>query len=254
MNPINNPPLLTTGTTLETSTPNPQPPEEYEPIEKPGLVTSLETLLRHPGRIFAHLARAPIQSLLLSLLVIAGLCSVVYGFVVGTFSGGSQLWSAPLKVFAGMLGSALICLPSLYIFACLGGAKVELKQVCGLVAGMLALTALLLVGFAPVAWVFSQSTESVAVMGVFHIIFWFVSAGFGLGFLSKGFRRFENTKPATIELWIVIFVVVSLQMSTALRPIIGTAPTFLPQEKKFFLMHWADSFKTANATKTAPAP
>ena len=33
---------------------------------------------------------------------------------------------------------------------------------------------------------------------------------------------------------------VTLQMTAALRPIIDTAPTFLPKEKKFFLMHWVD--------------
>jgi len=34
-------------------------------------------------------------------------------------------------------------------------------------------------------------------------------------------------------------------MITALRPIIGTADTFLPQEKKFFVSHWVNCLKTA---------
>jgi hypothetical protein len=29
-------------------------------------------------------------------------------------------------------------------------------------------------------------------------------------------------------------------MTTALRPILGTADTFFPTEKKFFLAHWGD--------------
>jgi hypothetical protein len=32
----------------------------------------------------------------------------------------------------------------------------------------------------------------------------------------------------------------SLQMMTALRPIIGKADTFFPTEKKFFVSHWFD--------------
>lgn len=40
----------------------------------------------------------------------------------------------------------------------------------------------------------------------------------------------------------VIFTVVTLQMATSLRPLIGTAETFLPQEKRFFLQHWAEQF------------
>jgi hypothetical protein len=34
-----------------------------------------------------------------------------------------------------------------------------------------------------------------------------------------------------------------LQMTTALRPIVGTADTYLPKEKKFFVTHWIDSLK-----------
>jgi hypothetical protein len=43
--------------------------------------------------------------------------------------------------------------------------------------------------------------------------------------------------------WICLFVVVALQMTTALRPIIGKADTLLPTEKKFFLQHWGDSMR-----------
>jgi hypothetical protein len=37
------------------------------------------------------------------------------------------------------------------------------------------------------------------------------------------------------------FVIVSLQMMTTLRPIVGTSRTFFPTEKKFFLAHWFES-------------
>ena len=43
----------------------------------------------------------------------------------------------------------------------------------------------------------------------------------------------------------VLFVLVVLQMTTALRPIVGTADTFLPKEKKFFLNHWGECVKAA---------
>ncbi len=71
-------------------------------------------------------------------------CLLLYGLVMGSFSGGVQWWAAPAKLVGGTLLSAVICLPSLYIF-----------MVC-------------------------------------------------------------------------------LQMSTALRPFVGRAPTFLPTEKLFF--------------------
>jgi hypothetical protein len=88
------------------------------------------------------------------LLVVAAFCCVIYGLIVGSFSGGQQIWAAPLKIATGMLVSGLICLPSLYIFSCLSGSPVRLVQAFGVLAGLPALSAILLIGFAPVAWVF----------------------------------------------------------------------------------------------------
>ena len=47
--------------------------------------------------------------------------------MVGDFSGGTQLWAAPLKIAGGTLLTAAICLPSLYVLACLGGAHDTLR-------------------------------------------------------------------------------------------------------------------------------
>jgi hypothetical protein len=101
----------------------------------------------------------------------------------------------------------------------------------------------LLIGFAPVAWLFSQSTNSVLWMGVLHLMFWFVATAFGLRFLDAGFRQTNARSGAGLKTWTVIFVLVVLQMSTALRPLIGRADTFLPTEKKFFIAHWGDCMK-----------
>jgi hypothetical protein len=38
-------------------------------------------------------------------------------------------------------------------------------------------------------------------------------------------------------------------MTTALRPIVGTADTFLPTQKKFFLSHWGDCLTSSEASK-----
>ncbi|HTD67716.1 MAG TPA: hypothetical protein VK846_14410, partial [Candidatus Limnocylindria bacterium] len=163
--------------------------------------------------------------------------------VVGTFSGGAQLWVAPAKIATGMLVSALICLPSLYIFSCLSGSQARLIEVVGLVSGLLGLTTILLIGFAPVAWVFSQSTSSVAVMGGLHLMFWTIATCFGWRFLRNGFAHLSAKSGGTLNVWIIIFVLVCMQMTTALRPIIGTSDRLLPAEKKFFLSHWLDTWK-----------
>jgi hypothetical protein len=178
-----------------------------------------------------------------TLLFVSALCSLIYGVVVGTFSGGEQLWIAPAKITLGLMISALICLPSLYIFTCLSGSQARLMEVSGLLAGLLMLMTILLIGFTPVAWIFSQSSESIAWMGALHLIFWFVATFFGLRFLKAGFSQSQARSHAGFNAWVIIFLLVSAQMTTALRPIIGRADTFLPTDKQFFLNHWADCLK-----------
>jgi hypothetical protein len=146
---------------------------------------------------------------------------------------------------AGLLIATIICLPSLYIFACLSGSQARLAEMFGLVAGLLMLMTLLLVGFAPVAWLFSQSTESIVWMGVLHLAFWLVATIFGLRFLNAGFSHSNARSNAGLNTWIIIFLLVLLQMSTALRPLLGRSDTFLPETKKFFLTHWGDCIDDA---------
>lgn len=228
-------------------------PMERTPIV--GVFGAVESLLRQPRRVMFQLRQARPGALITSLIIIAVMSAVIYGVVAGTFSGGTQVWAAPVKIVSGLLISALICLPSLYIFSCLGGSHARLVEVLGLIAGLLALMTIMLIGFAPVAWVFSQATKSLVAMGVIHLLFWAVATFFGMRFLNAGFRNFSTGSDSRLGLmvWMVIFIMVSLQMSTALRPILGKADTFLPAaaDKKFFGQHWADCVNAESENKPA---
>src|SRR3954464_11579054 len=95
--------------------------EEREPI--PNVITAIDAILRQPRRVMYQLRQPGAGRLILSMLFVSIACSLVYGLVVGTFSRGDQLWAAPVKIACGLLISALLCLPSLYIFTCLSGSR-----------------------------------------------------------------------------------------------------------------------------------
>ena len=230
-------PLAPQTVTIEAS------PDEQLPIR--GVVPTMEAILRQPRRVLFQLRNRQ-SRLLLAMLLIALVCSLIYGLVVGSFSGQAQLWAAPLKIAAGLLFSSLICLPSLYILSCLSGSTARFSEVVGFLAGLLALTTVLLIGFAPVAWVFSQSTESVTMMGALHLAFWLIAMCFGIRFLETGFSQFASKNSVGVKVWIVIFLLVQLQMTAALRPILGEADTLLPTQKKFFVAHWFDTIEKAS--------
>ena len=219
-------------------------PAEREPI--PNLFVAIESILRQPRRLMFQLRQPGAGKLIAAMFFVTIVCSLIYGVIVGSFSGGMQWWAAPVKISAGLLIATMICLPSLYIFTCLSGAQARLIEIFGLVAGLLMLMTILLIGFAPVAWLFSQSTNHLAWMGSLHLIFWGIATIFGLRFLEAGFSHAKARSNAGLNTWLVIFVLVVLQMTTALRPIVGTSDKFMTNEKKFFLSHWGDSIKASS--------
>ena len=89
-------------------------------------------------------------------------------------------------------------------------------------------------------------------MGTLHLAFWLIATFFGLRFLHAGFYHSHARSNAGLYTWVIIFVLVALQMTTALRPIVGTADTFLPREKMFFVAYWCECLK-AEPTQSAPA-
>ncbi|MGB8169875.1 MAG: hypothetical protein WCF18_20400 [Chthoniobacteraceae bacterium] len=216
--------------------PLPTPPPPLPPDASPGLL--IETLLKRPAQLIETLQQQGCGRLSAWLAIAALLALAAYGLVVGSFSGGEQLVAAPLKISLGALLSMLICLPSLFIFGCLTGAEVTLRGTIGVLCAVLALTAMLLIGFAPVAWVFSQSTESVAFIGALHLIFWSIALGFGLRLLRVFMDLLRVRDRVHLRVWSCIFILASFQMTTALRPIVGRSPHHFPTEKRFFLEHW----------------
>jgi len=177
---------------------------------------------------------------------------LTYGLLIGAFSGETQWIAAPLKVAGGMLAATAICFPSLYILLCLAGAEISMRAAFGLMVASLALAGLLLLGFAPIAWVFTQSTNSETFIGALYLIIWLIAIGFGLSMLSGPFRRESRMDSNYIVLWKGIFILVALQMTTTLRPIVGTSPEWLSSERKFFLSYWMENMSDSPADKKSP--
>ncbi|MEW6745370.1 MAG: hypothetical protein AB1486_21675 [Planctomycetota bacterium] len=209
----------------------------------PGLVAVAEALLKEPSRIVFELSRGRCLRVIALLVGIIVVCLLAYGVTVGLFSGDRQLWAAPVKITAGSLLTMVICFPSLAIFSCLAGARVRMPEVLGALVSLVALYSILLLGFAPVSWVFSQATNSVAFMGSLHLVFWAIGLYYGFRFFRGLFRKLDGRRAGHLTVWGIIFVMVSLQMVTFLRPIIGSSGDFLSHEKKFFVVHWQETIE-----------
>lgn len=214
--------------------------QECNPLPAPcGLTTVVEALLKHPAALVYEIEQGRRWPVILALVIAICGCLAIYGVVMGSFAGGNQYWGAPLKVVIGTLISAILCLPSLYIFSSLSGGRLTLPQTTGLLALFVALLGVLGLGFAPIIWIFSQSTNGVVFMGFLHLACWIVGWLFGVKLLLAASTLVNRRPVALMRMWSVLFLVVTLQMSTALRPLI-MAPVhgLFENSKLFFMTHW----------------
>ena len=224
----------------------PNQPPPLPPAPEPAILDEgasamqvVEGLLKSADAVFARLQLGS-RAVVIHLMTIFLVSFLGYGLVVGSFSGEAQWLHSPAKILVGIALCCLFCFPSLFIFTCLSGADLRPGQLASLLLSALSLTAILLIGFAPVAWVFSQSTNSLFFMGLLHMGFFLLALKIGLRLLSQGVQRVGVPGHDYVNLWKIIFVVTILQMTTSLRPILGTSELALTQEKKFFIQHWSD--------------
>jgi len=214
---------------------------------------AIQSLLKSPDSLAARITEGGFGALMANLILVCVACSLGYGLIMGSFSGGTQWYASPMKALIGLFLTSLFCLPSLYIFACMSGADIKLGQIIGILIAANALTTVLLIGLGPVSWVFSQSTNSVFFMGLLHLIFWLVSFIFGMRLLLRLARQLKPKDTAYLKIWIGIFLITSIQMMTALRPLVGTSEDLFPKEKKFFLRHWIDTARSDGEKQERPA-
>lgn len=165
--------------------------------------------------------------------------AAIYGLVIGSFARGDMLWLAPLKLVGGLLLSGVICTPSLYVLSVMAGADLRPRQLGIVLGGCLALTTLLMLSFAPVAWVFSESSSSAGFVGFLHWCLWLLSATFGLRLGRSCLHALGARYPGSFIVWSIIFLLVTFQMATALRPWLGNSPAGFASEKMSFLSHWS---------------
>ena len=202
------------------------------------LLDYASALVQAPASIVEDVHRR--RATLFKLVALVLITMSITGLVVAAFSGGLQLLIVPLKLAAGMLACALLCLPSLYIFSSLAGASQSLRETAAALLMGVALIGVLLVGLAPVSWLFSQTTSSPAVMGALHVAALLVSSWFGLSLVRRVLASFNGTALSGLRAWCVMFVLVMLQMTTTLRPLVGPWQGQLVGDKKFFADHWSE--------------
>lgn len=204
------------------------------PSRSSSLLATFNELLIHPLSLVERVRGSGAG---LAFIVMAGsLCGyVLYGAAAGFFQGGNQILVAALKAPIIIVLSLLLCLPSLFIFSAMAGARWTARTFLSLLAGFAGTLALLLLALLPVSWLFSASSRHLGSAVFLQFILWLTALGLTWRFLSQVLTAMEARKGA-LFLWLVLFCLVSLQVTTMLRPVLERkpgAPLFVSGKKSF---------------------
>jgi hypothetical protein len=211
-------------------------PSLHPPREPRGLLGSLDEILTEP---LAVLDRARAGTLSLApLLLGAVLGTGLYGAAAGFFQGGWQILLAGFKAPLIVALTLLLCLPSLYVLSSLAGARWTRRSFLAVAAGFAATLALLLLALLPIGWLFSVSSRYLGSVVWLHLVLWALALALGWRFLKRALEA--AGAQGGMVVWLFLFALVSLQVTTFLRPVLWRppgAPLFRFGEKLFFLEH-----------------
>jgi hypothetical protein len=227
---------------LEHNDTPPPIPDASTASESSNIIT---TLLKAPQDVSAAIAeqRQLLPSSLL-LLAVAMLCHALFGFAIGLFGGFNVAIMDAVKIPLVAICSLLLCFPSLYVFSCVTGSPLSLSQTLMLGCSCLAMVGLLLVGLAPVVWLFAVSTESLPFVAFLTLGVLFIALLFTVRFIGKLRSNPLFRQQTGISIWVLIITIVTLQMTTTMRPILGEGKAgWWTGEKKSFLLHFGSSLE-----------
>jgi hypothetical protein len=162
---------------------------------------------------------------------------LVYGAVAGAFQGGLQILVAAFKAPLIAVFALALCLPSLYVFGALSGARWTRRRLLASVAGFVGTLGLLLAALLPISWLFSVSSRYLTSAVWIHVMLWLISLLFGWRFLGRALR--ESGAGGGMFLWLILFGLVSFQVATFVRPVLWRDPgqPLFESGKMFFLEH-----------------
>ena len=112
----------------------------------------------------------------------------IYGAVLGSFHSFLMALTSAVKLPLLFLVTLAICLPTLYLFNLVFGARLSVRQSLSLVMVALTVTAMLALAFAPISLFFLITAPDYGFFKLLNVAILGLSALVGLKFLTGGMR------------------------------------------------------------------
>jgi hypothetical protein len=152
----------------------------------PGLLV-IERILRDRQGIWHQIVEErDLNGLTGRMLASSAIALACYGAVLGAFRSPAMALTSAVKLPLLFLITLAICLPTLYLFNLVFGARLSVRQALALVMVAITVTAMLAVAFAPISLFFLITAPGYAFFKLLNVAILALSALVGLRFLTGG--------------------------------------------------------------------
>jgi hypothetical protein len=153
----------------------------------------IERILRDRAGIWDQIiAERDLPKLIGRMLLTSAISLAVYGAVLGASNGWLQALVSTVKLPLLFLATLAICLPTLYLFNLVFGARLSVLQTCALIMVAITVTAVLTFAFAPISLFFLITARSYAFFKLLNVAILALTALIGLRFLTSGMRALNE--------------------------------------------------------------
>ena len=149
----------------------------------------IERILRDRAGIWDQIiGERDLPRLILRMLLTSAISLAAYGAVLGASNSWLQALVSTAKLPLLFLVTLAICLPTLYLFNLVFGARLSVLQACALIMVAITVTAVLTFAFAPISLFFLITARSYAFFKLLNVAILALTALVGLRFMISGMR------------------------------------------------------------------
>jgi len=153
----------------------------------------IERILRDRDGIWRQVVQERgLKELTLQMLASSAASLAVYGAVLGASHSFAQALSSAIKLPLLFLVTLAICLPTLYLFNLVFGARLSVIQAVTLIMVSITVTSVLTLAFAPISLFFLITAHSYSFFKLLNVCILLLTAVVGLRFLTHGMRALND--------------------------------------------------------------
>jgi hypothetical protein len=153
----------------------------------------IERILRDRDSIWRQvIEERGLKQLTVQMLASSAISLACYGAVLGASHSFGQALSSAIKLPLLFLATLAICLPTLYLFNLLFGARLQMMQAVALIMVTITVTSVLTLAFAPISLFFLISAHSYSFFKLLNVAILILAALVGLRFLTSGMATLNH--------------------------------------------------------------